>query len=61
MLGRTAALRKPDNVFKWWDNQTDYPDLRQMTFDFLLYQLCRLRPNEYLVKQNGQFQTLATA
>jgi hypothetical protein len=29
-------LRKPDNVFKWWDSQTDYPDLRQMAFDFLL-------------------------
>jgi hAT family protein len=26
---------KPENVFKWWDSQTDYPDLRQMAFDFL--------------------------
>src|SRR3954453_14179660 len=27
--------KKPDNVVKWWDSQTDYPNLRQMTFDFL--------------------------
>ena len=26
---------KPENVFKWWDSQTDYPDLRQMAFDYL--------------------------
>jgi hAT family C-terminal dimerisation region len=28
-------LRKPDSVFKWWNSQTDYPELRQMAFDFL--------------------------
>jgi membrane-anchored protein YejM (alkaline phosphatase superfamily) len=28
-------LKKPDNIFKWWDNQTEYPELRQMAFDFL--------------------------
>jgi hypothetical protein len=26
---------KPENVFKWWDSQTDYPSLRQMAFDCL--------------------------
>jgi hypothetical protein len=54
-------LRKPDNVFKWWDNQTDYPDLCQMAFDLLLYQLCRLRLNESLVRPSTLFWTLAAA
>ena len=22
-------------MFKWWGNQTDYPELRQMAYDFL--------------------------
>ena len=22
-------------MFKWWGNQTDYPELRRMAFDFL--------------------------
>jgi len=28
-------LRKPDDVFGWWDSQTDYSELRQIAFDFL--------------------------
>jgi hypothetical protein len=27
--------KRPDNVFKWWESQTDLHSMQQMTYDFL--------------------------